>query len=185
MAVADVLAASTPLDEPLPPNTCGNRARRRRAIAEQQHFLEKLNKRPFVRTASQFTANSGREAAAQCFELGFSNVLPGEIQANANAPCTKGLGGDGGKKYFQLSASLVNLNASMRPPDAVYRTPSVFDCNSAECQATLCYEQGWAAALPSVQQSQKYQNCTLGLNGVSKTYGNLCPRVRRFGSSSA
>ena len=185
-------AAVLPIVEPpLPRNTCGNRRARRRAIAERELFANRqLAVRSIVRTPSVFTALNGRQAEENCFSMGFQDVLGSANQPYANGKTTAGLGGlpGGGKVCAQLVGCGVNLNASNRPPNAAYRTPSLFDCTTASCQASFCYENGFTDQLPTVQQSQRNSGCTAGLGGLpggGKTFGNLCTRVTRFGPTSA
>ena len=179
------------VEPPLPRNTCGNRRARRRAIAERALFANRsLAVRSVVRTPSQFTALNGRQAAENCFSMGFQDVLGSASQPNVNGKTTAGLGGlpGGGKIYAQLTGCGVNLNASNRPANAAYRTPSLFDCTTSECQASFCFENGFTDVLPSVQQSNRNARCTAGLGGLpggGKTFGNLCARVTRFGPTSA
>lgn len=140
---------------------------------------------------SLFTANNGREAAALCFELGFTDQLAdAQTQGRgAGGICTQGLGGGGAeKRYAQLCTASRNL---LQRPYAWCRQPSVFTCSDGRCQASLCLELGITDALPDQQQRNYNAGCasTAGLGGGrgpgDKTYGDLCVRVTRFGNTSA
>lgn len=171
-----------PCNEVLDPQT--------EALLAQLNQTQEPGVRPckrVCRTPSIFRATNDREALEQCYEAGFIDQLNDATNGfGGRSRCGGSFAGAGNEKRFgQLSTKSRNL---LQRPFSFCRKSSVFTCNDDRCQASLCVELGATDVLPDQQQRNYNAKCTKGLGGggepQSKTFGDLCVRVTRYGNSA-
>lgn len=177
------VAATTPV----PPNVCGNRRADR--IAREENVLATAEatrydpfkpRNPFVQVPSQFDSLTKEQSLIFPYQRGFVGALPTPVQSNLNGG-SRGLGGTGGPFINQVQVCIFNSNDSMRPANAPYRTPSVFNCLDTQCAGGFCVSRGLTFSLPTIQQANINKGTQNDWSGGNKFYGNICIPVTSYG----